>query len=133
MAANEKHNAETVAEQASAPASRSALRRFFAQRARYPNEYVWFVFVSAMDIFMTTIVLHFGGREVNPIAQFVLTNFGLRGLAAFKFVLVLIVIAACQIVGGKRYRTGKVLVRGAVIVTAIPMILAFVQLFSWVP
>jgi len=133
MASDDQHNtAEGAGGQPPGSSNdRSALKRFFSQRARYPNESVWFVFVSVMDVFMTTIVLHFGGREMNLIAKAVLDNFGVRGMALFKFILVLIVLASCQIVGGTRYRTGKVLVRAAVIVTAMPMILAFAQLLMW--
>ena len=35
--------------------------------ARYPQAYVWFIFVSALDLMMTWVVLYFGGREPRGI------------------------------------------------------------------
>jgi hypothetical protein len=98
--------------------------------ALYPNEYVWFIFVSAMDLFMTNIVLHFGGEEVNPLARSVLMTAGLRGLVVFKFALVIVVIVCCEIIGRKQARTGRWLARFAVGITALPMVLAFIQLLA---
>lgn len=40
---------------------------------RFQNEYVWFVFFSAMDVMLTWVILWRGGREVNPIADRVIT------------------------------------------------------------
>jgi len=39
---------------------------------RYPNAYVWYVFLSTMDILFTWMILTAGGREVNPVAQWFL-------------------------------------------------------------
>jgi hypothetical protein len=111
---------------AATPTSPRAWRR--ALQARYPNEYVWFLFVSAMDLIMTSVVLFFGGREANPLANGVLESLGLGGLAVFKFALVGVVIGCCQIIGSQRRRTGLWLARFAVAITAVPMIAAFAQL-----
>ena len=46
----------------------------------YPNRYVWFVFLSAMDVFMTFIVLQIGGSEANGIANWILERYGLSGM-----------------------------------------------------
>ena len=35
----------------------------------YENHYTWFVLVSALDIMLTWLVLHAGGREANAIAD----------------------------------------------------------------
>jgi len=97
-------------------------------RASYPNEYVWFVFVSALDVCMTTVILYFGGREANPLANSVLASWGLGGMIVFKFLLVLLVIGCCEMLARRRWRVGRGVARLAVVITAIPIVLAFTQL-----
>jgi len=121
-------DSNTSAEASGRPQGRSGWRRFIHRRAAYPNEYVWFVFVSAMDVFMTSVVLQMGGREVNPIAELVLVIGGLRGMVIFKFAMVLFVVTSCQIIAQRRYATGRLLARAAVAITAVPMVVAFTQL-----
>jgi hypothetical protein len=118
------------------PAATPPRRRWLSvldRQAVYPNAYVWFVFVSVMDVIMTTLVLHFGGREANPIAETILAGAGLRGLMLFKFAMVMLVIGCCQAIGERRYRTGRRVIYFAVGVTAVPMILAFAQLLMATP
>jgi F0F1-type ATP synthase membrane subunit a len=55
---------------------------------------------------------------------------GLRGLVVFKFALVIVVIVCCEIIGRKQARTGRWLARFAVGITALPMVLAFIQLLA---
>jgi hypothetical protein len=102
--------------------------RFGRGQVLYPNAYVWFVFVSAMDVFMTAIILGFGGAEVNPIADSVLSAWGVTGMVIFKFAIVLLVILLCELIGRLRHRTGRRLAYFAVGITAVPMVLAFAQL-----
>ncbi|MDG2053945.1 MAG: DUF5658 family protein [Phycisphaerales bacterium] len=99
----------------------------------YPNTYVWLVFVSAMDIIMTRIVLAFGGSEVNPIALLAIEGGGLWGLIVFKFVIIALVIILCEIIGRHKYRTGKRLSIFGVVVSAMPGAWAFVLLLTHDP
>lgn len=89
---------------------------------RYPNAYVWFVFVSAMDIMLTWAVLTAGGTEANPIAKTVIDQWGLPGAIGFKFSLVLFVILVCEIAGRRRDRTGRGLAYLAVGVSSVPVL-----------
>lgn len=86
----------------------------------YPNEYVWFVFVSSLDIMFTWTILGKGGTEVNPVAREVISYWGLNGAIAFKFSLTLFVIIACEVVGRALPVRGLILARVAVLVSAIP-------------
>ena len=88
----------------------------------HPNEYVWFVFFSAMDVLLTWAILAAGGGEVNPIAENVIMMWGLNGAIGFKFGLTLFVIGVCEFVGRKRERTGRLLARTAVVVSAFPVV-----------
>jgi hypothetical protein len=90
----------------------------------YENHYTWFVFVSALDIMLTWVILHAGGREANQLAASVLERFGLEGLVVFKFALVILVIAICEVVGRKNFATGRRLASWAVALTCVPLLVA---------
>ncbi|RJP35776.1 MAG: hypothetical protein C4547_08990 [Phycisphaerales bacterium] len=98
------------------------------QRVRYPNLYVWFVFLAAMDIMMTWIVLAFGGREANVLAHWFLARWGLQGLIGLKFASVIFVVLICEVVGRIRDAAGRNLARAAVALNVLPVLLAFLQL-----
>jgi hypothetical protein len=94
----------------------------------YPNEYAWFVFMSAMDVMMTWIVLWRGGREMNQWADAVIHRWGLTGLVIFKFALVVLIIVICEAIGRRRRSAGKKLATVAIGITCLPVALAFVLL-----
>lgn len=89
---------------------------------RYPNAYLWAVFLSALDVIFTTIILYwYGGEEVNPIALIIIEDWGMAGATVFKFCLLLFAIVVCEIVGRAKPRTGLLLARAMVIISAIPV------------
>lgn len=94
----------------------------------YPVTYTWFVFLSAMDLMFTWTILHFGGREVNWVADHVIRRFGLVGVVALKFGVVTLVVCICEIVGRHRLETGRKLARWAIIISIIPVSAGFIQL-----
>jgi len=87
----------------------------------FPNTYTWFVFVSAMDIMLTWIILWHGGAEVNPVARAVIDRWGLNGAIAFKFALAVFVIVICEYIGRRKQQTGRRLATAAVVISAIPV------------
>jgi hypothetical protein len=101
-----------------------------ASHVRYPNEYVWFVFVSALDLMLTWIVLHFGGREANGIANTILQRFGLVGFVIFKFALVVLVICLCEVIGRHNDRVARRIATFAVAITCLPVLLSIVLLLT---
>lgn len=94
----------------------------------YPNRYVWFVFLSAMDVLMTFVILSIGGREANSIANAILQRFGFAGLTIFKFVLVVFVILLCEFIGRKDEPKGRRLAEWAIVLTCLPVVIAFILL-----
>ena len=108
----------------------SSLRQRMSIHPLYPNRYVWFVFLSTMDVFMTFIVLQFGGAEANSLANWILVRFGLAGMTIFKFVMVVFVIGLCEIVGRLDERAGRLLIGAGLIITCAPVVLAFVLLWQ---
>lgn len=98
----------------------------------YPNVYVWFVFLGAMDIMLTWTILHpvFGGHEVNLLAQFIIEHGGLVGTLLFKFGIVVGIVLICEFVGRRHPARGRWLAEWAVAITSIPVIVALIQIFS---
>jgi hypothetical protein len=94
----------------------------------YPNLYTWLLFVSALDVMLTWVVLYYGGREANAIADAVIQHLGLPGIVLFKFALVLLVIIICEIVGRRRPRTGQKLAAAGIIITTVPVLISFALL-----
>jgi hypothetical protein len=94
----------------------------------YENAYVWLIFVSSMDIMMTWVVLWNGGREVNALAAAIIRNYGLQGMVVYKLLLVIGVIGICEAIGRRNLRTGKRFAAGAVLLSAAPVVVAFVLL-----
>ena len=95
---------------------------------RYQNHYVWFVFISAMDIMLTWVILFFGGREANRVADFIINRLGLPGLVLFKFAIGVFVVLLCEIAGRRRHSAGKSLAEWAIAITCIPVAAALYQL-----
>lgn len=104
----------------------------------FPDVYVWFVFLGAMDIILTSIILSplFRGYEVNVLARWVMENGGLVGTVAYKFGAVMLVIVICEVIGRRRLETGRRLAEWAVAISIIPVLVAFLQMLvdvgAWV-
>ena len=79
----------------------------FGRSPWYPNQYVWLVFFSALDVILTGLMLAMGGSEVNPVALQVIDHWGLPGAMAFKFALTLLAIVMCELVGRRDDVTGR--------------------------
>ena len=96
---------------------------------RYQEAYAWFVLFATLDVVLTWHILErHRGREVNPVADLLITVWGFPGAVAFKYALVLFVIVACEIVGRRRDASGRRLVWRAVVVAATPVAWSLVLL-----
>lgn len=97
----------------------------------YPNEYVWFIFVSSMDVMLTWMILLFGGSEVNPIADYFIQRGQLVGMIVYKFSIMLFVIMVCEIIGRLRSeRGGRWLIRLGILISAVPIVWSFALLLT---
>ncbi len=108
--------------------SRQDRRPFLRRPALYPALYTWYVFVSALDILFTWRILRADGVEVNVLANWVIDQHDIRGLAVFKFLTVVVVILICEVVGRRQYETGAKLARWAVVLSAFPVVVGAAQL-----
>ena len=103
---------------------------FFLRQVLYPDLYAWFVFVSALDLLLTWLVLHRGGREVNWVADYVIDRFGRGGIVTFKFAVVAFVIITCEWIGSQRRDLGRRLATWAIILPGAAVAIAFFQLLT---
>jgi hypothetical protein len=102
------------------------------RKARYPDQYVWYLLAASLDIMLTfAIIEHFGGSEVNAVADALLQRFGLWGLILLKYATVVIVIAICELIGAKYDTLGKRLAQLAIAVSALPVGIGLIQLSLW--
>ena len=87
---------------------------------RFPELYVWLLFVSSLDIMLTWVILRDGGSEVNPVARLVIDAWGLNGAILFKFGLILFVIIACEVISRTRLHVARVLIWFGVLISSFP-------------
>ncbi len=80
-----------------------------------------FVLVNLMDIVMTSLLLNTGQFvESNPIANFVLAEWGFPGVTAFKLIVVAMVMLIANIIATRRIRTSRLLLQfGTLIVGCV--------------
>ena len=94
----------------------------------FPNVYVWYVLFASLDVILTWVILHWGGSELNALADWIIRRHDLLGIVTYKFALVLFVVLICEIVGRRNRRRGLKLARWAVILTAFPVVVALIHL-----
>ncbi|MDG2134335.1 MAG: DUF5658 family protein [Phycisphaerales bacterium] len=87
---------------------------------RFPELYVWLLFVSSLDIMLTWVILRDGGSEVNPVARLVIDTWGLNGAILFKFGLILFVIVACEVIARTRPHVALLLIWFGVLISSFP-------------
>lgn len=94
----------------------------------YPDQYLWFTLLSALDVMLTWYVLQMGGREANPLAEVVLQIGGLNGLIVLKFGVLVLVVLICEFIGRRRWDLGRRLVHWAIAINCIPVAAALLQI-----
>ena len=79
--------------------------------------------VLLMLLILTGLVLQFwGGEEVNPIAAYVIDEFGFGWTIAFKFGMMLLAIMMCEFAGRRNDRIGRRLAIACVLINAVPVV-----------
>lgn len=103
-------------------------RPILVRRLLYPRVYLWYVVLASFDIILTWIILNLGGREENALANWIFKHGGLVGAVIFKFATVVFVVVICEFIGRRRDKTGRRVAEWAIALTAIPVVVAIVQL-----
>jgi len=95
----------------------------------FQNAYVWYILFSTLDVVLTWHILErHGGSEINPIANMLIAHWGFIGAVVLKYVLVLVVVLACEFIARRRERTGRLLSWLAVAVSLVPPVWSFTLL-----
>lgn len=95
----------------------SVMRWLFQRNLPLENETLWFVFVSALDIFFTYLLVgYFNFRESNPVAEYILNHWGMRGVVYFKMSTVAVVAVIAQIIAPKSMITARRLLQFATLI-----------------
>jgi hypothetical protein len=106
----------------------------------FPNHYTWFVFLAALDIMMTYLIMNPAvfshdaeqlvprGEELNPLANWIIRTGGTPGKVIYKFTLVMLVVCICEYVGRRKLTLGRSLAEWAIALTSIPVIVALLQM-----
>ncbi len=77
-------------------------------KTRLPLLTILFIGVNILDIVMTTVLLGTGAfRESNPLAHFVLFNYGLVGMIWFKLIFVAGIVLIAQFVASRKENTAR--------------------------
>jgi hypothetical protein len=88
----------------------------------YPNHYCWFLLLSSMDVMLTHAILNpLKGRELNTVADFFISRFGLWGAIGLKFSTVIIAISVLEFIGRKHPILGRRLAVLSICIAAVPV------------
>lgn len=94
----------------------------------YPDHYVWYILLSALDIMITTFVLaHLHMREANTFAQWSINHFGTWGLIGLKFASAILVILICEHIGRRHPTRARHLAAAAIAISLFPITAALLQ------
>ena len=89
---------------------------------RFPNLYLWLIFLSALDVVLTRVILYFGGTEVNPLADWIIDQWGQMGMSLFKFGIVAFVIIICEYTARMDMKMAFRLALIGCIISALPVV-----------
>jgi hypothetical protein len=91
------------------------------------RETIVFVLTSALDIFMTWILLYTGRfRESNPLADYFIAHWGVKGMVYFKMGMTAFVCVLAQIIALKKPAYAEFVLKLGALVIAAVVIYSFV-------
>jgi hypothetical protein len=84
------------------------------------HDFAVFILASAIDLFVTYVLLRHGGfRESNPVANYFIASWGVKGMVYYKFGMVAVICTIAYIVGQHRPLTARRLLQFATLVVAV--------------
>ncbi|MCC6320305.1 MAG: hypothetical protein IT438_02585 [Phycisphaerales bacterium] len=98
----------------------------------YPQLYAWYILAATLDVVVTHAILHhFGGEELNRIADALIRRFGVAGMIGLKYSSIILVISICEFVGQRNLRLGRRLAVLAVGLSALPVGVGLLKTWQW--
>jgi hypothetical protein len=83
---------------------------FFKRDVVLAQEYLGFCLLNLFDLFLTGYIFKHGGLEANSVAAIIYQYGHPLGFAIYKFLLVLVVILACEGISIKSTRKARLIV-----------------------
>jgi len=94
------------------------------------QEYLAFLLLNLCDLFLTGYILHNNGLEANGMAAWILEKFHGQGFVAYKFGLMIVLVACCEGISLKSIRTSRVIITAACLVYVLLVIYECVLIFA---
>ena len=113
------------------PKSKSILQTLLSRSLPLESETARFILVNVLDIFMTwSLLWKWSGKftESNPIADYFIDYWGIRGMVYFKMGMVAFIVVLSQIIAGKKPESARWLLNFATLVVAGVVIYSLVLL-----
>ncbi|WP_220490459.1 DUF5658 family protein [Tautonia rosea] len=84
------------------------------------SEIAWLIILSVLDVFLTWALLSRGPQfiESNPLAAWVFRQYNIKGLVAYKFLLIAAVVVIAEGVEYAKEGRGKLVLRIGIIAAA---------------
>jgi hypothetical protein len=92
---------------------------FFQRDVRLAQEYLAFLLLNMFDLFLTGYIFKNGGMEANGVAVWVMSlslKYGLMFFAIYKFLLVIIVVLACEGIATRSILKSKIIITAGCLV-----------------
>jgi len=100
-------------------------KTLFCKRLPLESEISLYILVSALDVFMTCIVMSHqaadGGHfyESNPVANYFFLKWGMPGMVFFKFAIVSIVVSIIQLIASQQLVTARRICSFAIVISCV--------------
>ena len=95
---------------------------FFKRDVVLAQEYLGFLLLNLFDLFLTGYLLGqpglsgTNGQEANGAAAWIFQRFHASGFALYKFLMVLVVVGACEGISLQSIRTSKIIITAGCLV-----------------
>ena len=83
---------------------------FFKRDVLLAQEYLAFTLLNLFDLFLTGYIFKHGGLEANGLAEMIYTRYHPIGFAIYKFLLVLVLVLACEGISLRSLRKARLVV-----------------------
>lgn len=86
------------------------------------QEYLAFLLLNLFDLFLTGYIFSHNGMEANGLAAYILKQYGQWEFAAYKFLMVIIIVVICEVVGAKSVAKARmIMLLGCTVYFAVVM------------
>jgi hypothetical protein len=102
---------------------------FFKRDVVLAQEYLAFTLLNLFDLFLSGYIFKYGGIEANGLAAWIYDRYHSIGFAIFKFLLVLVVILACEGISIRSVRKARLVVTFGCLIYVLLVLYESTQIF----